>query len=315
MADFRLPPFFRRLRRSLLPALAVFLLSPPAVFPVTAALRVAVSIPPQEWFVRQIGGDDVTVVTMVPAGTDPHTWEPRPSQLRALAAADIYFTIGIAFEDIWLPRLLAGSDRVTVVAADAGVEKISIHHRAMHGNDPSHAGRHDGEAGHVHQAVADPHVWLSPRAARRLAANMAAAFAARDPEHAAACRRRHDACRAAIDRLDEEIRRFLEAGPETCFLVYHPAWGYFARDYGLEQLAVEHHGTRPGPRALAGLRERIDRGGIRTMIVQPRDRATAASAAEILGVGMAAADPLAADWPAILRDFARLVRDHGGRCP
>ena len=161
--------------------------------PAGARVAVVVSLPPQQYFVRQLAGSLATVTVMVPPGADPHTYEPRPSQLRRLAGAQLYFTIGIEFERLWLPRWQQLNPALRLVPADRGLPKLPL---------PG-----SGEAaGHP-----DPHVWLSPRLVARMARTMSAALVAVDPAHEDDYRRRLAAWEERLTALDRELRRLTAA--------------------------------------------------------------------------------------------------------
>ena len=119
-------------------------------------LTVFVSIAPQKYFVRQIGGEGVDVHIMVPAGASPATYEPRPRQMAALAKTPIYFAIGVPFEKSWLKKIVAANPNMQVVHTDHGIQKIPMsahHHEAEHQPEKDDREQH-GEP--------DPHIWLSP---------------------------------------------------------------------------------------------------------------------------------------------------------
>lgn len=90
-----------------------------------STLRIIVSIPPQTYFVDRIGGDAVTIETMVPAGVEPHTYEPKPDQPKAISQADVYLRIRIDFEDAWMDRFLAANFQIQVVDTDILVARQS----------------------------------------------------------------------------------------------------------------------------------------------------------------------------------------------
>jgi len=270
--------------------------------PAQAKLLAAVSIAPQAYFLKQIAGDRADVLVMVPPGADAHTYEPRPRQLADLAKAALYFAVGMDFEQAWLPRFAAANPKMAIVQTDAAIEKIPM---VAHEHEAGEAHGHD-EAGEP-----DPHVWLSPRLAKVQAAAMRDALVVADPDGAAVYAAGYERFAAACDALDAEVQRLfadLPAG-EHKFMVFHPSWGYFARDYGLVQEPIEQFGREPGPKVLAALVREAREDGVKVIFVQPQMSARQAETiAQAIGGKVAALDPLAEDWPANLMAAAKALR-------
>jgi zinc transport system substrate-binding protein len=134
------------------------------------------------------------------------------------------------------------------------------------------------------------------------AANIAGALAAADPAHAAVYRENLHRFEGEIEALDRFIHSRLDTLPRRRFWVYHPAWGYFAAEYGLEQIALEEEGKEAGPARLVEWVERARREGVRTLFVQQgfSDKSARLIAGEI-GARLVVLDPLAYDWPDNLR--------------
>ncbi|MEL7638494.1 MAG: zinc ABC transporter substrate-binding protein [Solidesulfovibrio sp.] len=278
--------------------------------PALAKPLVAVSIAPQAYFLRQIAGDRVDVLVMVPPGADAHTYEPRPKQLAELGKAAVYFAVGMDFEPAWLPRFTAANPAMAIVRTDAGIEKIPM---VAHEDDAHDKGKAKGkEEAHHHEAgEPDPHVWLSPALAKVLAASMRDALAKADPEGAAAYAAGYERFAASCDALAADIQtKFADLPPgEHKFMVFHPSWGYFARDFGLTQEPIEELGREPGPKALARLVREAQKDGVKVIFVQPQFSARAAQTiAQAIGGTVAPLDPLAGDWAANLDKAATALR-------
>jgi zinc transport system substrate-binding protein len=257
-----------------------------------AAVRVFVTVQPQAWLAERVGGDAVAVATLVAAGQSPHTFEPRPQQVEQLMRADLFWRSGMPFEDAWLDKIRATNPRMAVVDARDGIELLPESH-------------HDH--GHAH-GDSDPHLWTSPRVAKRMAAALAQALARLDPAHTGQYAANLAGLAAELDALDRELASALEPLRGRRFLVFHPAWGYFADAYGLEQVAVERGGKEPGPKALGQLADDARRSGIRTVFVQPQfSQRAAETLAAAIGGRVVALDPLAKDYPAGLRAAARAL--------
>jgi zinc transport system substrate-binding protein len=266
------------------------------------ALECFVSIEPQAYFVNRIAEDRVTVHVMVGPGQSPATYEPSPKQLARLAASRAYFSIGAPFEASLLGRVQRNFKDVEIIDTRAGITPISTE-----GN---------GGKGHVHHdAVLDPHVWLSPGLAKTVAVNIRDALARMMPSSSDVLRVNCDALTAELDALDAEIAAMLANHAGKAFYVFHPSYGYFAREYGLEQVAVEINGAAPGPRHLAEIIERAKADGVSTLFVQPQfSRKSAETIAAATGAAVVELDPLAYDYMENLRDIARKIAvSLGGR--
>lgn len=263
-------------------------------------LHIVVSIPPQAYFVERIGGDAVTVETMVPAGAEPHTYEPRPEQLKAISQADAYLSIRIDFEDAWMPRFTAANPDLRVVDTTQGIERLPLPPDIS-----DQAGSNGATASREEQENLDPHIWLSPKLVKVQAQTIATTLSQLAPDQAAEFQANLATFEQDIEALDTRIRQTLQGVQTRQFLVFHPAWGYFARDYNLQMLAIEAGGQEPSAAELADLISLAQRHQIRVVFVSPqfsqRDAATIAK--EISGQVLPI-DPLAYDWLANLQRVA-----------
>lgn len=248
-------------------------------------IPVAVSVPPQAYFVDRIGGDRVDVEVLIPPGTSPHTFEPAPRQLMALSRARLYVKVGHPAFPFEKKHLDARLER------DAGLEVVDL------------------AAGIADHGETDPHVWLSPETAAVTARHIAQALARLDPAHADLFEANLATFLADVEALDQELRTAFAGLAHRSFVVQHPAWGHFAARYGLEQIAVESDGKEPGPAALVALIERTRKEGVRVVFVQQgiADRGARTLAREI-GAEVVAVDPLAFDWLENLRRVAVAFR-------
>ncbi len=263
----------------------------PAFHAKTAEIDVFVSIPPQQYFVEKIAGERVNAHVMVAPGASPHTYEPSSGQMKKLAETEAYFSIGVTFEKAWLDRIRAVNPDMAVVETDRGIKKQP-------------ASRHHGHD-HDHGAM-DPHIWLSPPLAKLQARNIFEGLTRLDPDGREAYESNYAAFIAEIVELDMALRNRLEPG--QAFLVYHPAWGYFADAYGLEQIPVEVDGKAPKAKQIQQIIGQAKEKGIRVVMVQPQisSRDAETIAREIDG-DTVKADPLAKNWAQNLRDVAELI--------
>ncbi len=262
-------------------------------------LRVAVSILPQVDIVGSIGGDAVQIELMVGPGDSPERYEPSTARLRALRDTALYLSIGVPFETTWLPRFAAMNPGMRVVDTIAGIDRMPmLDGHAHHGGHP--AARHDDQL--------DPHVWLSPALVRRQAVVITEALVSARPGRAAYFRERMDAFAQRLDELDKELREILADLPSRRFIVFHPAWGYFARDYDLEMIPVERGGQEPSAAELAAVLDIARRDNIRVIFTQPE--VSSASARVIAGQidgRVVEISPLAGDLDGNLKRVARAI--------
>jgi zinc transport system substrate-binding protein len=212
---------------------------------------VAVTIPPEQEFVERVGGENVRVVLLVPAGADPHTYEPPPGVIADVAEADVYAVVGsgIEFELAWKDKIASLNPDMLVVDCSRGIDLIST-----------------GEDGH---AGTDPHIWLSPKNAKIMVEKIREGLAAADPEHADEYDRNAAAYQAELDALDAEIAGALAGAGVKKVMVYHSSWAYLARDYGFEEVPIESEGKEPSPQRLEHLITQAKDEGIRVIFASP----------------------------------------------
>ncbi len=266
-------------------------------------LPVFVSINPQRYFVQQIGRQRVSVQVMVPPGASPATYEPSPRQMADLSKAKIYFAIGVPFENAWLDKIAAANPAMTVVHTDDGIEKIPM---AIHHHDQEEV--HLKAGAHGHRGL-DPHIWLSPPLVKIQARTIMNALQKMDASDQAAYQNNYQQFVAQIDLLDSELKAIFTGKQGLRFMVFHPSWGYFARAYGLKQVAVEIEGKDPKPGQLMELIKHAQEKDINIIFAQPQFSARSAKLlAREIGGQVALADPLASDWLDNLRDVARKFR-------
>ncbi len=269
------------------------------LFPLPAAaagdgITAAVTIAPQAFLVDRVGAGRVETLVMVPPGSDPHVYEPRPRQLALLSRAAVYFQLGsgIEFENAWMGRFVAVNPEMKICDLSRSIELL-----------PS-SGCHTGSG-------PDPHYWLSPRKAARMAENIAICLARLDPGSAELYRENARALAAELSALHEEISELLAPHRGRAFLVFHPAWSYFAAEYGLVELAIEDEGKEPSARRLKELIDEARRREISTIFIAPAfPAASAAAIGDEISARLVELDPLSGDYLSNLRKAAdRLDED------
>ena len=297
--------------------------APGEVKPGGRPLRVFVSIPPQAYFVERIGGDRVQVEVLVKPGQSPHTFEPTPQQMARLAEAEVFFRIGVEFENTLMPRIQSTMPGLEVVDCREG---IRLRRMEEHGHDEhrdegedgteahpeveEHEGVHEEGQEHHEQEGTDPHIWLSVRNAIRIAGTMLEALVRLDPAGNDAYERAYRLLVDDLEALDRSIAGILAPVGGKPFFVFHPSFGYFADDYGLEQIAVETGGAEPSARQLTRLIEEARERGVRVIFVQPQfSQRSAETIADEINAEVVPIDPLARDYIANIEKMARAVKE------
>lgn len=242
-----------------------------------SSLNVTVSILPQTYFVERIGGEHVDVNVMVQPGSSPATYEPKPEQLTSLSKADAYISIGVPFESAWLDKIAAANENMRMVDTTQGIEKVSQ----------------------------DPHIWLSPELVKIQSQTIYEALSELDPAHEAEFKANLDAFIADIEELQTDIKGTLTGLKSDKFIVFHPAWSYFGREFGLEQISIEIGGQEPSAAELVDLVKIAQREGIQVIFAQPEfSTENAQTIANEIGGKVLLISPLNADWLTNMRYVA-----------
>jgi zinc transport system substrate-binding protein len=279
--------------------------------PAVGKIAVFVSIMPQKYFVQQIGKNLVNIQVMVKPGASPSTYEPKPRQMAAIAKTHIYFSIGVPFENAWLNKIASSNPNMVVVKTDHGIQKTAMddHHHDMEDANQRPKNEHGQDANRKDLGILDPHIWLSPPLVMIQARRILAALQEVDPVHRSDYEANFKAFISEISELDAEIRNIFSAKHGLQFMVFHPAWGYFADTYGLKQIPVEIEGKNPKPAQLKELIEYANHNDINVIFVQPQ---FSAKSAEVIARGINGqvifADPLAEEWAVNLHKVAREIK-------
>lgn len=289
-------------------------------------LQVGVSVLPLETLVREIGGDEVVVRSLQQAGDSCSVFEPRPSSIAFLAEADLFFRTGVGYETVIMDKIRSGFDRLVVVDLRQAVDVLaapahdhSHDHEHGHSHDhdhspdaPAHAHRHEESActacGSASLAASDPHIWLDPQRLVVIAHTVARFLAELRPESAEAFAARALAFTQRAHALDARIQDRLRPFQGRAFFIYHPALGYFAQRYGLEQVAITGSGPAPTARELQERIRQARAAGISAIFIQPQEsRDQAEIVAKAIGARLIEIDPMAMDWEANLEHLAKAL--------
>jgi len=251
-------------------------------------IGVAVTILPQAEFVESVGGKKVDVTVMVPPGASPHTYEPTPSQMVALSRAKMYTKVGsgVEFELVWMDKLTDTNKKMLIVDCSKGIELREM------------AGEHEGER---HSAL-DPHIWMSPVNAQIMVRNICDGLVQVDPDNRAYYEQNRDAYLQKLTKLDQDIKGSLSGVTNRILMVYHPAFGYFAKEYNLTILPIEEEGKEPTPAGLAHLIEQAKKYHIKVIFASPQFNPQSAKViAEAIGGKVVFINPLAREYILNLR--------------
>ncbi|NLO16640.1 MAG: zinc ABC transporter solute-binding protein [Arcobacter butzleri] len=271
-----------------------------------AKVNTIVSIVPQKSFVEAIGGDLVNVSVMVLPGSSPHSYEPKPSQMKELNSAEIYFAMGVEFENVWLNKFKNQNKNLKIIDTTKGIEKIDMlehHHHDEEHKDHHHDHDDEDEDGK------DPHIWTSLENIKQIAKNIVDALIEADQINQAKYQANYEVFIQKVISVDKEIRVILQNTPKNSkFMVFHPAFGYFAKEYGLVQIAVEVEGKEPKPSSLAKLIDEAKEQNIRAIFTQPEFSDKSANIiAKELKIDVIKVSPLNPKWDENLINLAKSI--------
>lgn len=246
---------------------------------VAERIVVGVSILPQAEFVESVGREHVEVIVMIPPGASPASYEPVPEQMLDLVRAEMYFKVGspLPFEQVYLSRLVDQNPDMRIVDSSAGIEILDN----------------------------DPHIWNSPSNVMIMAGHIAAGLSKADPQNEDEYHKNAAEYIQQLEELDSEIKGILRESEGKAFMVFHPSWSYFARDYGLVQIPIETEGKEPSAKELQQLIHVAKSGNITVIFASPQmSLASPQVVAQQINGEVIIADPLAPDFSANLREVA-----------
>jgi zinc transport system substrate-binding protein len=236
-------------------------------------IKVATTIAPLGDFVKAVGGEKVEVTVVVPPGAEPHTFEPTPSLMMDVAKADLYVMNGAGLE-FWMDKLLEANKRMVVVDSSQGVALLQ---------------ERKGEI--------DPHIWISLRNAAVQVNNICAGLIEVDSQNKDFYIKNRDAYLETLKALDVELNRTFAGKKNKIFIVHHPAWTYFARDYDLSQVPLMENEKEPGPKYLGEVIDLARTNNITTIFVEPEYNPKAAEVmAREMNTSIVTLDPLAKNY-------------------
>jgi zinc transport system substrate-binding protein len=260
--------------------------------------EISVSIVPQKYFLEKIVKDKFDINVMVKAGSSPHTYEPKTSQMKSLSNSKIYFYTGIEFEKAWLDKFKKSAPNTLFIDSSANIQRIAMeehsheeektHDKHKHDKKHDHEDEHDG---------LDPHVWLDPVLVKIQAKNIYDAVVLIDASNKDFYTKNYEEFIQELDVLDVKIKEILAPYSQKAFMVFHPSWGYFASRYNLEQISIEIQGKEPKPNELIELVKDAKKHDIKIIFVSPQfSQKSANTIAQNIGGNVVAIDSLSEDW-------------------
>lgn len=251
-------------------------------------LSVAVSIVPQETFVKEVGKDKVEVITMIPPGKSPENFAPTPDIMEKLSGASIYFSIGVPTEHASiLPKIRDFNKNIKIINMADEVLKVYSERKFESG------GR-------------DPHIWLSPKRVKVMIYEIEKELSIKDPAKKSFYKTNAENYINELDKLDTDLKSSLLALKKKAFICYHPAFGYLADDYGLMMVSLEKEGKEATAEDFKNTIDFAKEEGIKTIFYQAEiDSKQSKTFASEIGGKTEMVDPLSSDY---INNLAKIVQ-------
>jgi len=262
--------------------------------------QLTVSIIPQKYLVSFIAGDKFDVQAMLPTGSNHETYEPAPRDMEKIANSRFYFTLGaLDFELTWMERFISSNPSMQIINTSEGIEMLSGH---IHDHGDDH--------GHENHGT-DPHIWLSPSCMKIQATNISKALSEYDTLNADSYAKNLNKFNLLADSADQQIRKILAGSEGKPILIFHPALGYFARDYNLTQISIEQEGKEPSPAYLGELVKISREKNIRSVLISKEfDTRNAEAIAREINAKIVVFDPMAENWAENMIYLAKLIAEN-----
>lgn len=268
----------------------------PLLFSSLFSLDVTVSILPQKGIISAIAKDKADITVMVAPGSSPATYAPKPKQLLALQKSALYFSVGVPFEKAWIKKFQSVNPRMPIIDSTEGITKVSDHHHE------------EEERGHEDEGK-NPHVWLSPILLKVQATNVLNALKKADPKNGEFYQANYEVFIKKADETDRFIKRMLRETRGKSFIIFHPSLSYFAKEYGLVQVAIEKEGKEPSFQYLTRIVDHAKEHHIKTVFVSPQfSKKGAQFIAKQSGAKVGIINPLKPDVLANIKEIAQILK-------
>ena len=248
-------------------------------------ILIAVSITPQSEFVENIGKERVITITMIPIGSS-HNYDPCPKQLEDLSKAKIYMMLnsGEPFEEKYIQTFQQLNSKMKIIDCSKNLPLIIINGKK------------------------DPHVWMSPKMVILMVRNIYDGLISIDPTNYKYYTLNKDIYIFKLENLDKQIEQILSSKNNRSFIVYHPAWSYFARDYNLNQISIESGGKEPTPQTMEELIINAKKSNIKIIFVQEQiNKKVAESIAKEINGSIVSLNPMAKNYIENMEYMAKII--------
>ena len=249
--------------------------------------KIAATIFPIYDIVRNIAGDKMEIIGILPPGAGPHTYGVSPRQVRELEGVGVVFSVGHGLDD-WIDTLIETLPNVKKVVVDKGVHLIEL------SSDEEREGRERGDLAHRDKG-GNPHYWLSIENGKSIARNITAEVIKLDPAGESEYAANLDAYLSQLDSAGERIKEKIAGLPTKKIMTFHDAWVYYADEFGLEIVGTfePFPGKQPTPKYLARLYDEVGRHGVTSLFSEPPlSSETVASFVSDMGLKLYVLDPL-----------------------
>jgi len=245
---------------------------------------ITVSILPQKYVVDNLMDGTVPVNVLIPAGSSPATYSPSPAKIKGLGESKLYLKIGhIGFEQAWTGKISEINPNLVITDTSNGISFIR-------GEDYVHGD-------HVHKGGIDPHIWTSPKTMLTVIKNTQVALSKEFPEQKTNITKNAQVLIEKIKKLDLEFEERCNSFTQKSFYIFHPAYTYLARDYGLKQISIEHKGKEPSAQWLKTLIDNGRENNIKAIFIQEEfDKRNAEIIAKELNIPAIQVNPLSLNW-------------------
>lgn len=261
---------------------------------------VLVSVAPYETMCKELTANGIDIELLVPVGDSLHTYEPRPKQVLRAAKAKLWFIIGEVFEKKVIKALHEQNPNLAIVDLRDGLDLMR---EEEHVHDHEHVHHH-------HEDETDPHIWMSPKMMQVQVSHMAESLKEAFPELQLTIEQNAKSLITRLEALDKEIREILKDSKGKTIFVSHPAYGYFCREYGLDQVSIEFEGKDPTPRQLNDLLEQARKDHVRTIFTQKQYSTKASNLiAQELQAKIVLLDPYSKNYFESMREIAKSIAE------
>lgn len=261
-----------------------------------------VSVLPLKYFIEEMAGEFVEVNVMVPAGASPATYEPSPRNIQKLKKSDVYLGIEpLSFEQAWMSRFRSNNKEMKVYNLAENIELLDQADHKHETTENHH--NHDNKLG-------DPHIWVSPSTVLSMIKNMKRALVELYPDRRSEIESNYQKLKLQVEKKDQSVRDNVDQMENKSFLIFHPALGYLARDYGLNQIVIENQGKEPSSRQMHKIIKKARKHEVTSVFAQKHfDMRNAETIAKELGINVSVINPLEENWPLMIDQIIESLTD------